>query len=139
MPPTIRYADEDEVREVARRFESREYALEEFTHARHITVAVLYLAEPDFEPAMTKMRAGLVAFSSHHGKMGYNETITRFWLLAVNNFISALPEGCLAARTNAAVDHFADKNLIFRYYTRDRLFSREAARRWIEPDLLPMD
>ena len=138
MPVTIGYACEDEVREVARRFEAREYALDEFTHARHITVAVLYLAELDFEAAMTKMRAGLIAFSSHHGKMGYNETITRFWLLGVKDFISPLQQETLVARANAAVMHFADKNLIFRHFTRDRLFSPEAAARWIEPDMLRM-
>jgi len=139
MPPTIRYAYDDEVREVARRFESREYALEELTHARHITVAIVYLAGGEFEPAMTKMRAGLIAFSSHYGKRGYNETITRFWLRAVNNFISALREKSLAARANAAVDHFADKNLIFHHYSREHLFSRDAALHWVEPDLRRMD
>jgi hypothetical protein len=138
MTQAISYANKDEVREVAHRFESCEYALTEFTHARHITVAVVYLAEDDFEAAMAKMRVGLIAFSSHHGKMGYNETITRFWLLAVSNFVSALQNESLADRANAAITHFTDKNLIYRHYTRERLFSPTAVSKWVEPDLHPM-
>ena len=133
------YRTDQDVREVAERFESCSYALHEFTHARHITVAVLYLYDFGLEAAMTKMRESLHRFSAHHGKMGYNETITRFWLVLVRHYLQASrQQKSLAVLANEAVERFADKNLLFRHYTRQRALVDEAKRDWVEPDLLPL-
>ncbi len=139
----LHYANDEAVADVVERFESCSCALEEFTHARHITVAVWYLSKFPLEMAMAKMRSALINFSAHHNKMGYNETVTRFWLILVAEFVasekakSSIRGASIAKLANAAVE-FGDKNILFRYYSRERVSSEEARQRWLEPDLLAL-
>ncbi len=57
---------------------------EEFHHRDHLAVAVVYLYTSDLETAMDRMRSSLKRFAAHHGVNGlYHETLTRFWLLQV--------------------------------------------------------
>ena len=139
LEAAVLYQNEQEVKAVVERFEWCSYALQEFTHPRHITVSVWYLSQMDFEEAMARMRCALMKFSAHHNKMGYNETITRFWLVMVNEFLAAAkPEASMAELANGAVNRFGDKNLLFQYYSRERVQSEEAKGLWIQPDLQEM-
>lgn len=115
--------------EEVRRFESCEYALEEFNHDEHLKVAWTYLEMYCYEDALAKMRAGLLRFSAHHNKKGYNETITVFWLRRLQQHQGEDPG-----------EFFRDagKEVLFRHYTRERVMSDQAKETWIEPDLLPM-
>ena len=54
----ITYRDENEIRRVVERFERCDFALPEFTHARHLTVACWYLCTLSREEAMERMRRG---------------------------------------------------------------------------------
>ena len=76
----VTYRNADAVREVVEKFERCEYAPQEFTHARHLTVACWYLCTLPEKEALDRMREGLLRFTTHHGKRGYHETITRFWI-----------------------------------------------------------
>ena len=111
------------------RFERCEYALEEFGHREHLKVAWTYLQLYGYDVALVRMREGLLRFSAHHNKTGYNETITVFWMRKL----------CLHSRDDHA-DVFlsASKEDLFRHFSRERVMSEEARRRWIEPDLLPI-
>ncbi len=83
------------------------------------------------------MRTGLVRFTAHHGKQGYHETITRFWIMLIRDFLGQLPEGLtIAERVNAMVESFPGKETLFEYYTRERVMSEVARREWVEPDLV---
>ena len=113
-----------------RRFEGCEYALEEFSHSQHLKVAWTYLELYGYEAALARMRAGLLRFSAHHRKSGYNETITVFWLKKLqthgeNDLTDALEK--------------VDKDMLFRHFTRERVMSDEAKQHWVEPDLMPLD
>ena len=129
------YSNHAELDEVVRRFENCEFAIHEFDHAAHLTVAVVYVARYGESAAMERMRDALIRFSRHHGKMGYHETITRFWL----RIIASEPQdsGPLHARANKIVRKYSDKELIFRYYTREQLMSDFARANWLEPELSP--
>lgn len=130
------YQDESAIRTVVERFESCDYALDEFTHARHLTVACWCLCTMPPEVALTRMRAGLMQFIAHHGKHGYHETITRFWMELLGDFLGGLPSGTsLVQKTNRAVQRFGSKDLLFAYYTRERVMSDTARREWVQPDL----
>lgn len=115
--------------EEVHRFESCEYALEEFGHGEHLRVAWTYLELYGYEGALAKMRAGLVHFSAHHNKKGYNETITVFWLRKLQQHQEEDP---------GEIFRNAGKEVLFRHYTRERVMSDQAKQTWIEPDLLPM-
>jgi hypothetical protein len=133
------YQAENEIREVVKKFERCQYAVEEFTHARHLTVACWYLCTMSPEAALVRMRAGLVRFISHHGKQGYHETITRFWMELLRDFLRQLPPATsLTNKMNNALECIENKEVLYSYYTRERVMSEIAKREWVEPDLRPV-
>jgi len=110
---------------------------EEFHHRDHLTVAVVYLYASDLETAMDRMRASLKRFAAHHGVTGlYHETLTRFWLIQVNRRLDR--SQCLSESVRKVREQLNDKNLVFGYYSRERIDSKEAREKWIEPDLKPL-
>jgi hypothetical protein len=133
------YRDVSEIRDVAERFERCDFALAEFTHARHLTVACWYLCSYSREDALERMRRGLQTFIAHHGKHGYHETITRFWMELLAHYLNQCPQSeALTGKMNGALQQFASKDVLFAYYSRDRVMSDEARASWIEPDLRPI-
>ena len=127
--------DDHAIREIVRKFENCEYSPEEFTHAHHLSVASWYLCAGSQADALSRMRAGLKRFIAHHGKQGYNETITRFWMLLITEHLGRQREGLShVERVNDVVARYP-KETLFDYYTRDRVMSESARREWLEPDL----
>jgi len=130
------YKDEAEIGEVVRKFEGCEYALAEFTHARHVTVACWYLctsgttstghdgrhsAGVSPEP-LARMRTGLQRFIAHHGRQGYHETITRFWMELLGRFLSSFGSGtAVVVKVNRAVECYGSKDILYAYYSRERV------------------
>ncbi len=137
MPDAPHYRTEAEIEDVVRRFENCSYTPEEFVHARHLTVAAWYFATMEFKAAREKMRAGLRQFIAHHGKNGYHVTITEFWLARVEKLVGEQhdAEKGLVPLVNSVVERCSDKNLIYEYYSRERIASAEAKAAWIEPDI----
>jgi hypothetical protein len=111
------------------RFERCDYGLAEFGHREHLKVSWTYLQLYGYDAALARMREGLLRFSAHHKKMGYNETITVFWM-------RCLYEHCEEDPVN--VFENSPKEVLFRHFSRERVMSEEAKTHWIEPDLLPM-
>jgi hypothetical protein len=109
-------------------------AKEEFHHRDHLTVAVVYLYASDLETAMDRMRASLKRFAAHHNVTGlYHETLTRFWLLQVDQRLDR--SECLNRSVRAIQEKLNDKNLAFEYYRRGRVESKAARETWLKPDL----
>jgi hypothetical protein len=137
MPDAQRYRTREEIEDVVHRFESCSYTPEEFVHARHLTVAAWCFATMESEAAREKMRAGLRRFIAHHGKNGYHVTLTEFWLERVGKLVTELREGKkgLVPLVNSVVERCSDKNLIYEFYSRERIASVEAKSAWIAPDI----
>jgi hypothetical protein len=127
---------EAELANIVEKFEACDFSLEEFTHSKHLTVACWYLATLPYDKALVRMRLGLKRFIQHHGKQGYHETITRFWMILLDQALRTTPEEWeLATRVEHVVAEHADKNMLFRYYSRERVLCDEAKTQWREPDL----
>lgn len=131
------YRTVKEIEEVVHRFEECSYTPEEFVHEKHLTVAAVYFVRFEGEVARGRMQSGLRKFIANHGKNGYHETITEFWLRLVEH---AIREGMPAdrdvmARVNQVVRRFGDKNMIYAHYSRERLAAPDAKASWLEPDL----
>jgi hypothetical protein len=105
----------------------------EFHHRDHITVATVYLYAAEFDPALDRMRTSLLRFVAHHGGSRYHETMTRFWMLQVDRLLDR--SLCLEAAVEWVTNALANKNLIYEYYSRERLHSAEAKEQWVEADL----
>jgi hypothetical protein len=132
------YRNEKEIRDVVEKFERCEFALAEFTHARHLTVACWCLCTLSREEALDRMRRGLQNFISHHGRQGYHETITRFWMELLRDHLSQCPKEPLVSKVNSALQRFASKDVLYDYYSRDLVTSDLAKDGWVEPDLRPI-
>jgi hypothetical protein len=64
-------------------------------------------------------------------------TITEFWLGRVEKLVAELREReeDLVPLVNSVVERNSDKNLVYEFYSRERIASPEAKARWIEPDI----
>jgi hypothetical protein len=70
--------------------------------------------------------------------MGYHETITMFYLDLVGKALALKPNLDLVQSCSHVLNGPAsDKDFMLRYYSRELLFSSEARKRWVEPDVAP--
>jgi hypothetical protein len=112
----------------------------EFSHHAHMTVAIWYLARLPLGEAMAVMRTTIQRFAAHHGHHQlYHETITVFWMWLLRHYLdTAGPQLPLADVTYQALVELGSTQAVFRHYSRELLFSDQARREWVAPDLLPM-
>jgi hypothetical protein len=129
------YENEKLIREVVEKFERCEYVPQEFTHARHLTVACWYLCTLEEELALIRMRESLLRFTAHHGKHGYHETITCFWMQLIAEHLRRQTAGLTDLQRINDVVACYPKETLFDFYTRERVMSEIAKREWIAPDL----
>ncbi len=124
-----------DIKEAVRSFESCRYTPQEFTHTRHLIVAAWYLTIFSPEDALCRMRTQLQRFTAHHGVKGYHETITRFWMVLAYQHLQSCPSRSLVEQVNTLLDIYPAKDVLFAYYSRDRVLSDEARVNWLAPDL----
>ncbi|MEA2206107.1 MAG: hypothetical protein QOE77_2883 [Blastocatellia bacterium] len=142
---SIQYETFDEIEAIVQGFETCSLSKADFIHRNHLTVALWYLKYNSFEDAAALMRAGLLRFIEHHDvpREKYNETITMFWLKAVQAFIEkrrlGSQEADLLSLTNELLQDYQDPGLVFEYYSRDLVFSPAARIDWVEPDVRVID
>jgi hypothetical protein len=131
----------DELEAIVRGFETCTTPATDFPHRSHLVVATWYLNEGGRSYALERMRASILNFLEHYGITGkYNETITLFWIIAVEQYLRQLPDGLsLLDRTNAVVESLSNSNLMFEYFSKELLWSERALREWVEPDLKSLD
>jgi hypothetical protein len=112
-----------------------------WTHAAHFA-SLLWLirCRPELEPS--REMPGLIrAYNEATGgantdSSGYHETITQASIRAARAFLSDAPPQPLFATCNALMcSHLGEPDWLLEYWTRGRLFSVEARRAWVEPDV----
>jgi hypothetical protein len=138
------YKSKAEIEAIVQGFEDCTLPDSEFRHAAHLTVALYYLQRSRLTvpEAATRMRDGLYRFLDHYAgdRQAYNETITLFWIRVVDSFLcgtdAARPVEELASEM---IEAFGNSNLIYEYFSREHLLSKQARTAWVEPDLKPLD
>lgn len=124
---------------------ARSLPRERWTHGAHLVAAVYVLmrrrdlvAERDMPGLIKGYNAaiGLVDAAAR----GYHETITQFYLAAIRHFILHRSAGqSLAAVCNALIaSPFGARDFVSTYYSHETLFSPEARRGFVAPDLRPL-
>ncbi|MEP6924094.1 MAG: hypothetical protein ABI954_06495 [Pyrinomonadaceae bacterium] len=135
------YTKDEEVIELIKKFEDSAVTATEWTHGAHLTVALFYAVNHDFETALGKMRAGIFKLNAAHGTpntptRGYHETLTVFWLLTISEFLEKTKErDSLSKLANHLIETCGDSGLPLKFYSRDVLFSPAARANYIEPNL----
>lgn len=134
----------DEVLTLVSAFENGTLPRAQWTHRAHLIVACWYLISQADSEAIPRIREGIKKYNASQGIIttkdgGYHETITMFWAKMVRGFLAKSTLECsIVQLINNMIAQYADKNLPFEYYSRDRLLSWEARTSWLEPDLKPL-
>jgi len=119
--------------ELVRGFE--EGSLDDFPHASHVRVALVYLARYGHAEALSRLLQGLLRFATAKGHPEkFHVTMTRAWLDFIDAARLAHP-GLSPASLVDACPELLDRNALSRFYTPERLHSDEARTGWVPPDL----
>ncbi len=136
----MRFKTENEIFRIINLFEAALLPSEEWRHREHLTMAMFYSLNNNFENTLTKMRDGINKLNVFHGvvttpERGYHETLTVFWVKTVFDCVKTNPNKNLIDLSNEIIEKF-DTNYPLKFYSRERLFSVEARFGFIEADLL---
>jgi hypothetical protein len=137
----LMFTSDDDVIAIGRGVLDRTLPKSAWTHAAHFAAAVWMLrCRPDLDASIALPQA-IRAYNESTGvanteTTGYHETITRASLHAARAFVdrdhsTPLFEICNAILASA----LGNSNWLLEYWTRSRLFSTEARKTWIAPDV----
>jgi hypothetical protein len=125
-------------------FQARSLPKAGWTHQAHLRVGLWHVLHFSPDEALLRLRSGIVALNAAHGTAntnhgGYHESITRFYVEWISEFVAHVDR-------NRPIDDLAndlilaagDSKLPLRHYSAARLFSVQARRGWVEPDLRPL-
>ena len=145
LPPRL-FATDADVRAVGCGLLDGSLPRASWTHEAHLAACLWLLRErPDICPErdLPGIIAGYnVAVGGRNSDSeGYHETITQLYIRAVRDFLAREDDGRpLVVLVNALLlSEFGHRDWPLTLYSRDRLFSVEARRSWVEPDLKPLD
>ncbi len=141
---TVPFVSDDELAAIAAGVMNLTLPKPHWTHRAHFAAALWLIARrPDLD--LPRAMPGLIrAYNESTGVAntdteGYHETITLASLRAAASFLAAHPDTALFAVCNALmVSHFGKSDWPLAYWTKARLFSVEARRAWVEPDIRPL-
>jgi NTE family protein len=136
---------EVDVEDLAARFAVPSLRDAEWTHVAHLAVGAWHVDRYGADDALLRLRDGIRRLNVSLGgtntpTSGYHETITAAYVRLITAFLEACPSGLpLDARVKRLLaSPLAGRNMLFTFYSRDRLLSTEARAAWVEPDLAPL-
>ncbi|WP_262694566.1 hypothetical protein [Kordiimonas aquimaris] len=133
-----------EIDRIAEGIKSLTLPKREWTHAAHFAAAVWFTENPDYN-AQRDMPSIIWRYNEATGVEntdtgGYHETITQASLLATSHMVarvdSSLP---LYEKVNRIIaSPFGKPDWLLAYWSKDVLFSVQARRVWVGPDIKPL-
>ena len=130
-----------EINDIGERLVACTLLKSEWTHAAHFAVAIWMLNHKIHNP-FTQMpgfirRYNLSVGTPNTDNEGYHETITIASLRAAKHILDSRIKGeALYAVVNRLLESdFGKTSWIFDYWTKETLFSTQARKNWIEPDM----
>jgi hypothetical protein len=125
-------------------FENGALPKPEWTHGAHVASAANYLFGSTVKVVLPQMRARISAYNLSVGganttTSGYHETLTRFWLVIVAEFLrQRQPQSRIEAARQAVAVFGEARTLHTLYYSGDVVKDPAARLGWRPPDLLPL-
>jgi hypothetical protein len=141
MSAFIPFVSDGEVVAIGRGFCTRTLPKSLWTHAAHFATALWLLRchpEIDITRAMPKMirEYNAATGGANTDAGGYHETITQASIRAARGFLRGRTHMPLFAVCNELMEtQLGRSDWPLKYWSRERLFSVEARRAWVEPDL----
>jgi len=142
---TKHFPTDDDIERLARGVIDGSCPKAEWTHVAHFAVAVWVLRHWPDRPAETTLPDIIRTYNETTGvrntdTSGYHETITQASIRAARACLGRYPASKplhelidLLMETALGSSHW-----VLSHWTRDRLFSVEARRLWVEPDIKPL-
>ena len=133
----------DEIEDFIDEFERGKLTKVRWTHHAHLVVGLWYLTLHSAEEALVIVRRRIRAHNEAVGTAntdtsGYHETLTCFFLNGIADHLAAHRGESLPVSLSLLLQSpLAEKDWPLASYSRERLFSIAARRRWLEPDLRP--
>ena len=108
----------------------------EWRHAGHLTAAYALVTRFGPEHTVRLCRACIPPLNAAHGVAnsavgGYHETLTIC-------FVSAVADAIARGRTLGEILASLDRDIPFRWWSRELLLSSDARRQWVAPDRAPL-
>jgi hypothetical protein len=131
----------EEITEIASGVRACTFPAARFHHREHCLATAYYLKagpQTDWRKQLPTLirRYNEAMGGANTEDAGYHETITQFYIDAIEDFLKRHAEHSLEAACAALLaSPIAGKNFALEFYSRERLFSREARRRYLPPDL----
>ena len=142
---TVHFRDDDVVDHLGRAFLDRTLPCEAWTHAAHFAAALWLLRtrpQLDLEAEMPALIGGYneACGRANTKTAGYHHTITLASIRAARCVLAEHPsDHPLHAVLDALMaSELGRSDWLLAYWSRERLFSPEARRAWVEPDLGPL-
>lgn len=134
------WPSDEQLDDVIRRFHDCTLPKSEWTHAAHLAVGAWHVARFGPAVALSRLRANIYRLNASHGTVnddhgGYHETITQGYVALL-----AAHGGDGGASTVQAIlaSPLGERDVLLRFYSRERLMSVAARRGWVEPDIAPL-
>ncbi|MEJ8569380.1 hypothetical protein [Elongatibacter sediminis] len=137
----MRHAVTKEDQAFKHQVEACEYPVAEFDHRAHLRLAYVYLCAHGTDRAIRRMRdtiLGLLRQAGVDPEGKYHQTMTEAWILAVHHFMNK-------TKCSESADDFISQNpmmldskIMLTHYSAELLFSEEARRSFVEPNLDPI-
>lgn len=120
---------------------ARTLAKTEWTHGAHLVAALALLDEKGLGGALSAMPDMIRRYNEASGvhnsdTEGYHHTITVFYLHVINDFIARNPKASVHEDASALLGSaLAARDYALNFYTKDLLFSVDARRDYVSPDI----
>lgn len=136
----MKYLMSEEDKSFKEQVETCEFPVTDFDHRSHIRLAYIYLSESNTEVATQLMRESLNRFLTHNGvdPAKYNETLTKAWILAVHHFLNKTESSTSSQAFIEQNLEMLDSKIMMTHYSAEVLFSDEARKGFVQPDLEPI-
>jgi hypothetical protein len=140
MHSFIPFSQNEEIAAISRGFTERTLPKAEWTHAAHFAVALWLIANDAGHTMPGMIRAYNEALGgANTDSSGYHETITLASIRAARAFLNERHHLPLYVVCNELMaSPLGKSDWLFAYWSRTLLFSIEARRTWVEPDLKPL-
>ena len=139
------FADDVSIRRIGEAFLALSLPKGEWTHEAHLaTCAWLIIERPDISPERD-LPDLIRSYNTSVGGVnsdseGYHETITQVSIRGVRRALARSEDMALCERVNALLkDGEGRRDWPLNFYSRERLFSKDARLGWAEPDLTSFD
>lgn len=138
------FLNDADIARAGRKFLDRSLPKQEWTHAAHFAVTLWLMRHNPALDLKSELPGLIRAFNEATGTPntdtgGYHETITQASLAAARHRLDAAPGRTLQEILEALLDSpLGDSKWLLEHWSRERLFSVEARRNWMPPDLTPL-